>query len=139
MRLQVQTLALLGGLGIQCCRELWVGCRCDSDPELLWLWHRPVATALIRLLAWEPPYATGAALEKTKKKKVNVIFKFSFIFVAGFLSVRFVYMLVLSLCPCYSLFCQNYYRNLCWAQCLGVPLLPFPVPSAFSSQKSTSV
>ena len=69
MRLQVQTLALLGGLGIQCCRELWVGCRCDSDPELLWLWHRPVATALIRLLAWEPPYATGAALEKTKKNQ----------------------------------------------------------------------
>jgi len=46
-----------------------VGCRCRSDPVLLWLWCRLVATALIRPLAWEPPYVTGAALEKEKKKK----------------------------------------------------------------------
>ena len=46
-----------------------VGCRCNSDPELLWLWHRPVATALIRPLAWEPPYAAGAPLEKAKKRQ----------------------------------------------------------------------
>ena len=30
---------------------------------------RPVATAPNGCLAWEPPYAVGAALEKTKKKK----------------------------------------------------------------------
>ena len=46
-----------------------VGHRCGSDPTLLWLWHRPAATALIRPLAWEPPYASGAAIEKTKKKR----------------------------------------------------------------------
>ena len=56
-----------------------VGCRRGSDPALLWLWRRPVATAPIRPLAWEPPYAAGAAQEiattttkkrqKTKKKK----------------------------------------------------------------------
>ena len=46
-----------------------VGRRCGSDPPLLWLWHRPVATAPIRALAWEPPYAAGAALEKRQKKK----------------------------------------------------------------------
>ena len=40
-----------------------VGCRHGSDPALLWLWRRPVATALIRPLAWEPPYAAGAAQE----------------------------------------------------------------------------
>ena len=45
-----------------------VGRRHGLDPELLWLWHRSVATAPIRPLAWEPPYAKGAALEKTKKK-----------------------------------------------------------------------
>ena len=28
-----------------------------------------VAVALIQPLAWEPPYAMGAALKKTKKKK----------------------------------------------------------------------
>ena len=46
-----------------------VGCRRGSDPELLWLWCRPAATALIRPLAWEPPYAAGAALEKAKRQK----------------------------------------------------------------------
>ena len=50
-----------------------VGCRRGSDPALLWLWHRPVATALIRPLAWEPPYAVGVALKggKIKNKKIK--------------------------------------------------------------------
>ena len=48
-----------------------VGHRQGSDAALLWLWCRPVATAPIRLLAWEPPYATGAALEKAKRQKTN--------------------------------------------------------------------
>ena len=39
-----------------------------KDLVLLWLWHRPVATVPIRPLAWEPPYATGAALEKTQRQ-----------------------------------------------------------------------
>ena len=43
--------------------------RRGSDPPLLWLWHRPVATAPIGPLAWEPPYAVGAAQEKDKKTK----------------------------------------------------------------------
>ena len=46
-----------------------VGCRRGSDPALLWLWHRPVATAPIRPLAWEPPYAMGAAQEMAKKRQ----------------------------------------------------------------------
>ena len=46
-----------------------VGCRHGWDPVLLWLWRRPAAMALIRPLAWEPPYAAGAALEKAKRKK----------------------------------------------------------------------
>ena len=46
-----------------------VGCRCSSDPELLSLWRRLAATATIQLLAWEPPYAAGAAQEMPKKKK----------------------------------------------------------------------
>ena len=49
-----------------------VGCRCGSDPAWLWLWHRPAATALIRPLAWEPPYAAGAALEKAKRQKKSL-------------------------------------------------------------------
>ena len=39
-----------------------VGCRCSSDPELLWLWCRPVASAPIQPLAWEPPCVTSTAL-----------------------------------------------------------------------------
>jgi len=51
--------------------ELGVGRRCSSDLVLLWLWRRLAAVALIRPLAWEPPYAAGVALkrQKTKKKK----------------------------------------------------------------------
>ena len=40
-----------------------------KDPVWLWLWRRPVAIAPIRLLAWESPYASGAALKRKKKKK----------------------------------------------------------------------
>ena len=40
-----------------------------KDPVLPWLWYRLAATAVIGPLAWEPPYAVGVALEKTKKKK----------------------------------------------------------------------
>ena len=44
-----------------------IGHRHGSDLALLW--HRPVATALVEPLAWEPPYATGMALKRQKKKK----------------------------------------------------------------------
>ena len=46
--------------------------RCGSYLALLWLWCRLEATALIRPLAWEFPYATCIALikrQKAKKKK----------------------------------------------------------------------
>ena len=43
-----------------------------SDLVLLWLWRRPAASAPIRLLAWEPPYAVGVALKKQQTKvKIN--------------------------------------------------------------------
>ena len=46
-----------------------VGHRCSSDLALLWLWHRPAATVLIRPLAWEFPYAADAALKRQKTNK----------------------------------------------------------------------
>ena len=46
-----------------------VGCRCGSDPTLLWLWHRLAATAPIGPLTWEPPYLMGSALKKKKERK----------------------------------------------------------------------
>ena len=47
-----------------------------KDQALPWLWHRPAAAGLIRLLAWELPYATGEALNRKKKKK-SVVFSHS--------------------------------------------------------------
>ena len=46
-----------------------IGHRRSSDLTLPWLWHRLVATAPIRPLAWEPPYASGSGLEKAKRQK----------------------------------------------------------------------
>ena len=46
-----------------------VGRRHGLDLALLWLWHRLATTAPIGPLAWEPPYAMGAALKRQKKKK----------------------------------------------------------------------
>ena len=46
-----------------------VGHRRGSDLALLWLWRRSAATASIRPLAWEPPYALGVALKDKKKEK----------------------------------------------------------------------
>ena len=51
-----------------------VGHRCGLDPTLLWLWSRPVAVAPIGPLACKPPYATGAALKKTKKNVYMYIY-----------------------------------------------------------------
>ena len=48
-----------------------VGRRRGSDPELLWLGCRPVATAPIRLLTWEPPCAASVALKTKRQKKPN--------------------------------------------------------------------
>ena len=49
-----------------------VGHRHSSDPEVLWLWHRPAAIAQIGPLAWEPPYAADAALEKNENKQTII-------------------------------------------------------------------
>ena len=46
-----------------------VGHRCGLDLALLWLWCRPAATAPIRPLAWETPYATGCGPKKRKRKR----------------------------------------------------------------------
>ena len=50
------------GIAVSC----GVGSRHGWDLALLW--HRQVATAPIRPLAWEPPCAVGAALKRQKDK-----------------------------------------------------------------------
>ena len=39
-----------------------------KDLASLWLWYRPVATALIQPLDWKPPYAVDADLKRQKKR-----------------------------------------------------------------------
>ena len=65
MRLRVWSLALLSVLRIQHCHELW----CRLQMQLGSHIAVALATALIRPLAWEPPNAVEAALEKAKKQK----------------------------------------------------------------------
>ena len=52
---------------------VWVNCgvgfRHGSNLALLWLWLWPAATVLTWLLAWELPYAAGAALKRPKANK----------------------------------------------------------------------
>ena len=48
-----------------------VGCRCGSDPMLLWLWCGLEAVAPIWPLTWELPYAANAVVRKTRKRNVS--------------------------------------------------------------------
>ena len=48
-----------------------VGYRYCLDLVLLWLWRRPAAVAPIGPLAWELPYAAGAAVKSKKKTKIR--------------------------------------------------------------------
>ena len=57
MRWRVQSLALLSGLRLWHCHELWCG---------------PSAVALIGPLPWEPPYAAGAALKSKRQNKTRL-------------------------------------------------------------------
>ena len=56
--------------GLTQCRDVAVSCgvgrRFGLGLALLWLWHRPVATAPVRPPAWEPPYAISVALKRQK-------------------------------------------------------------------------
>ena len=78
MKMRIQSLASLSGLGIQSCGELYVAMSCgvghwrSLDPGFLFLWFRQAATAPIQLLAWELPYAMGEAL-KRKIKRFSVL------------------------------------------------------------------
>ena len=68
MRMEVRFLALLSGLRIQCCHELWCGLKMWLRSRVTVAVAQAGAAALIRPLAWEPPYAAGVALKKDQKK-----------------------------------------------------------------------
>ena len=84
MRMQVQSLALLSGL------RIWhvggAGRRCSLDLVVLWLWCRLAAVAPTGLLAWEPPYAAGAALKRTKDPPKKIVYITTYCFFSAQLS-----------------------------------------------------
>ena len=80
MRMQVQSLASLDRLKIQCCLDLSIGCKHGLDLVLLWLWCRLAAATLILPLAWEFPYDAGVALKRKKKFFNKKIFYDLYIF-----------------------------------------------------------
>ena len=49
-----------------------VGCRCSSDPTLLWLWHRLAAAAPNQPLTRELQNDAGAAVKRKIKIKLTV-------------------------------------------------------------------
>ena len=49
------------------------------DLALLWLWRKPTATVPIGPLAWELPYAEGAAVKKKEEKKKNHLLRSSLV------------------------------------------------------------
>ena len=78
MRLPVRSLASLSGLRILHCHELW----CRSQKQLgsgitvavaVTVAGSYSSALIIRPLAWEPPYAMGAALKRQKTKKIKII------------------------------------------------------------------
>ena len=71
MRTQVQFLALLSGLRIQRCSELWCRLQTRLGSGTAEALAQASSNSSNRPLAWEPPYAAGAALKKTKKKKTQ--------------------------------------------------------------------
>ena len=64
MRTQVRSLACSVGWGYSVAMSCGVSRRPGLDLALLWLWSRPAAAALLRPLAWEPPYAASVALRQ---------------------------------------------------------------------------
>ena len=78
MRMWVRSLASLSGLRAGIAMSCGVGRRRSSDPTWLWLWL--AAVALIRPLAWEPPYTTGVALKSKTKIVLCKILQLDYMF-----------------------------------------------------------
>ena len=71
MRMWVGSLALLSALRIKHYHELWCRSQMWLRSGVAWLWCRPAAADLIRPLAWELTYTTGAALKRKNNNRNN--------------------------------------------------------------------
>ena len=76
MRSRVGYLASLSGLSIRSCHELWYRSQTQRGSGVaMAVAYRPATVALIQLLAWEHPCATGAAPKRWEKKKRTYVFR----------------------------------------------------------------
>ena len=53
------------------CCKVWHRSQMWLRLSMLWLWHRLAATAPIKPLAQELPYATGVALKRKREEKMG--------------------------------------------------------------------
>ena len=99
MTLQVRSLALLSGLRIWRCRDLWY-----RSQTLLRSCVAVAGAGPIRPLAWESPHAVGVAQEMEKKKN-HITIGIGFIFVYGVRTgclIPVVLFFSFQYCFCYS-------------------------------------
>ena len=82
MRMQVGSLALLSGLGIQRCHELWhrSQMRLGSCIAVLVVWAGGYSSN--SPLAWELLYAAGVALKSKKTNKAVLLLVLTFLFIS---------------------------------------------------------
>ena len=71
MRMQVQFLALLSGLWIQGCRELWCRLQMGLRSGVAVTAAQAGSYSSIQPLTWKLPYAKGMALKRKKKKGIS--------------------------------------------------------------------
>ena len=69
--MQVSPLALLSGLRIQLCCELWYRSQTRLGSSLAVAVARLAATDSMNPLAWEHLYAEGAAIKTQTNKKIH--------------------------------------------------------------------
>ena len=84
MKFWVRSLALLSGLRIWHCRELWCRLQTRLGSGVAVAWCRLAAVAPIRPLGWEPPYAMGVALKRQKDKQTKKVQGWEFEFLLWF-------------------------------------------------------
>ena len=119
MRMWVPSLALISGLRIQHCHELWCRSQTRLRSALLWLWLWLAAVAPIGPLIWELPYAIGVALKSKKRKKkkkkekkksiceMSIQF-FSFLFLRPLYSFAFFFFFFLHILQIYFVYSLNW-------------------------------
>ena len=107
-----------------------VGRRQGSDPTWLWLWCSLAATVPIQPLAWEPPYAVGAAVKRQKTKKKHLVLVFF-----GQISLCLTFLMVTEQYPPHGVVTKIIQALIISAQ----EMLSFPAVPTFPSRRLNSL